>query len=38
MIYEDWREDIKGRSIPMSASFRLEELLTNDVEIAKWAS
>lgn len=38
MIYEDWREDIKTRNIPMSISFRLEELLTNDVEIAKWAS
>jgi dynein heavy chain len=38
MIYEDWREDIRTRNIPMSATFKIEELLTNDVEIAKWAS
>lgn len=38
MVYEDWREDIKKRNIPMSPTFRIEELLTNDVEIAKWAS
>lgn len=31
MIYEDWREDIKKRNIPMSEKFRIEELLTTEV-------
>jgi hypothetical protein len=38
MIYQDWREDIRARNIPMSDKFRIEELLTTEVEIAKWAS
>ena len=38
MVYEDWREDIKKRNIPMSLVFKIESLLTNDVEISKWAS
>lgn len=38
MIYEDWRNDIGTRAIPLSEIFKVEMLLTNDVEIAKWAS
>lgn len=38
MIYEDWRNDIATRGIPLSEKFKIESLLTDEVEIAKWAS
>ena len=38
MIMEDWREDIMGKKIPMSQPFKLEAILTNDIEISKWTS
>lgn len=38
MVYEDWRGDIAKRNIPLSEKFKVEMLLTNDVEISKWAS
>lgn len=38
MIYEHWREDVIKRGIPYSEKFRIEDLLTSDVEIAQWAS
>jgi dynein heavy chain len=38
MVYEHWREDIIKRNIPFSEKFRIEDLLTSDVEVAQWAS
>ena len=38
MIYRDWKNNIVKLDIPMSDPFRLEELLTNDVEVSKWTS
>lgn len=38
MIMEDWKTDVVERKIPMSQPFRLESILTNDVEISKWTS
>lgn len=38
MIYESWYKDLESRIIPFSNGFRLEELLTSDVEISQWAS
>ncbi len=38
MIYENWFDDVKKRAIPQSDVFKLEELLTSDVEISQWAS
>jgi len=38
MIYEAWYQDLEKRAIPNSTGFRLEELLTSDVEISQWAS
>lgn len=38
MIYEDWYTDVIEKAIPHSDNFRLEDLLTNDVEISGWAS
>jgi len=36
--YEMLYADVKSRNIPVSTSFRLENLLTTDVELGKWAS
>lgn len=38
MVYEAWEQDIKDKKIPLSSHFKIEKLLTNDVECAKWAS
>ncbi|XP_064322361.1 dynein axonemal heavy chain 10 [Phalacrocorax carbo] len=38
MIYQVWQEDILSREIPLSQPFRLESLLTNEVEVSRWIS
>ena len=38
MQFEDWQSDVIEREIPLSKPFKLETLLTNDVEISKWTS
>uniref|UniRef100_A0A8C4UNG2 Dynein axonemal heavy chain 10 n=1 Tax=Falco tinnunculus TaxID=100819 RepID=A0A8C4UNG2_FALTI len=38
MIYQVWQQDILSREIPLSQPFRLEGLLTNDVEVSRWVS
>ncbi|KAK4813186.1 hypothetical protein QYF61_014017 [Mycteria americana] len=38
MIYQVWQEDILSREIPLSQPFRLESLLTNEVEVSRWVS
>ncbi|XP_076452214.1 dynein axonemal heavy chain 10-like [Babylonia areolata] len=38
LVYTDWVGDLRAREVPMSDPFRLESLLTNDVEISKWTS
>ncbi|XP_031448519.1 dynein heavy chain 10, axonemal isoform X3 [Phasianus colchicus] len=38
MIYQEWQEDILSREIPLSQPFRLESLLTNEVEVSRWVS
>ncbi|OXB64089.1 hypothetical protein ASZ78_002019 [Callipepla squamata] len=38
MIYHMWQEDILSREIPLSQPFRLESLLTNEVEVSRWVS
>lgn len=39
MVYEHWRQDIVvTRLLPNSETFRLEDLLTTEVEISQWAS
>ena len=35
MVYHDWQEDISDREIPISDPFKIENLLTDDVEISK---
>mmetsp|Transcript_28356 Transcript_28356/g.28139 ORF Transcript_28356/g.28139 Transcript_28356/m.28139 type:complete len:1100 (-) Transcript_28356:27-3326(-) len=38
MVYQDWLGGVSEREIPHKDDFRLERLLTDDVEISKWAS
>ena len=35
MLQENWESDVIGRKIPLSQPYKLEELLTNDVEISR---
>lgn len=36
MVYQMWVNNVQERSIPMSQPFRLENLLTDEVEISRW--
>ncbi|KAF8560792.1 hypothetical protein P879_08220 [Paragonimus westermani] len=38
MVYEDWQSWLLERKVSMSQPFRLEDVLTNDVEVSKWNS
>ncbi|NXM38868.1 DYH10 protein, partial [Gymnorhina tibicen] len=38
MVYQVWQEDIFSREIPVSHPFKLESLLTNEVEVSRWVS
>ncbi|OWK54873.1 Dynein heavy chain 10, axonemal [Lonchura striata] len=38
MLYQVWQEDIFSREIPVSNPFKLESLLTNEVEVSRWVS
>uniref|UniRef100_A0A673VC35 Dynein axonemal heavy chain 10 n=1 Tax=Suricata suricatta TaxID=37032 RepID=A0A673VC35_SURSU len=38
MVNEAWQTDLLEREIPLSQPFRLESLLTDDVEISRWGS
>ncbi|CAH8587314.1 unnamed protein product [Heterobilharzia americana] len=38
MIYDDWQTWLQEKEIPLSEQFRLEDILTNDVEVSKWNS
>ncbi|XP_045152663.1 dynein axonemal heavy chain 10 [Echinops telfairi] len=38
MVNQVWQNDIQERGIPLSQPFRLESLLTDDVEISRWGS
>lgn len=38
MVYEDWYNDIRNREISLTENFRLEKMLTTDVEISQWNS
>ena len=36
MVYGLWQKDIIEREIPLSQPFKLENLLTNDVEVSRY--
>ncbi|KAK0163654.1 hypothetical protein PV327_007315 [Microctonus hyperodae] len=38
MIYDKWQKNILDKNIPISQPYRIENQLTNDVEISKWNS
>ncbi|XP_006865538.1 PREDICTED: dynein heavy chain 10, axonemal [Chrysochloris asiatica] len=38
MVNQVWQSDILERGIPLSQPFKLENLLTDDVEISRWGS
>ena len=38
MVYDMWQSDVTGRGVPLTQPFRLEALLTSDVETTTWAS
>jgi dynein heavy chain len=38
MLQNNWQVDVMEKKIPLSQPFKLENMLTNDVEISKWTS
>nr|XP_057927446.1 dynein axonemal heavy chain 10-like isoform X3 [Doryrhamphus excisus] len=38
MVYETWVDDVQERGIPLSKPFKVDNLLTDEVEISKWGS
>ena len=38
LLRKEWEADILAREIPISQPFKLDTLLTSDVEISKWTS
>lgn len=36
LVYQDWVSDLRNRGVPLSDPYRVEDLLTNDVEISKY--
>ena len=38
LIYTDWMNDAMERKIPMSKDFRLETILTDEVQISQWTA
>lgn len=38
MIFDHWKNDLIQRNLPNSDDFKLEKFLTDEVQVAKWAS
>ena len=38
LVFETWQKDLIEKKVPLSQPFKLEDLLTSDVEISKWSS
>lgn len=38
MVYQKWVKDVQERGIPLSQPFKVENLLTDEVEISRWGS
>ncbi|XP_019718448.1 dynein heavy chain 10, axonemal-like [Hippocampus comes] len=38
MVYQTWVDDVKERCIPLSQPFKVDNLLTDEVEISRWGS
>merc|ERR1719159_746968 len=37
MVYTDWLDEVTKNNIPRNPTFRLETLLTSDIEVAMWS-
>lgn len=38
MVYNLWQSDLLTRKVPVTQPFKLESIMTNDVEVTAWAS
>ncbi|XP_078791125.1 dynein axonemal heavy chain 10 isoform X3 [Oryzias latipes] len=38
MVYDKWTQDVKQKGIPLSQPFKIENFLTNQLEISRWGS
>jgi len=38
MIFETWKADLLEKELPNKEDFKLDTFLTNEVEVARWAS
>ncbi|XP_025092040.1 dynein heavy chain 10, axonemal-like isoform X1 [Pomacea canaliculata] len=38
LVYEEWISDLRTRGVPLTDPYRLDNLLTNEVEISRWGS
>ncbi|CAH1233746.1 DNAH10 [Branchiostoma lanceolatum] len=38
LLFKEWETDVVNKNIPLSQPFKLDALLTNDVEVSKWTS
>jgi dynein heavy chain len=38
MIYDKWLGNVIEKNLPHKDGFKIDHLLTNDVEMSKWAS
>ena len=38
LIYKDWYKDLNQKGVPLSPDFRIEKIMTSDVEVSRWAS
>ncbi|XP_014779882.1 dynein axonemal heavy chain 10 isoform X2 [Octopus bimaculoides] len=38
LIYKEWLNDLIRRNVPLSTPYKLEDILTTDVEISRWTS
>lgn len=36
LVFETWKKDLIEKEVPLSQPFKLEDLLTSDVEISKY--
>ena len=36
LVFETWEKDLMEKKVPLSQPFKLEDLLTSDVEISKY--
>lgn len=38
MIFETWKQDLIDKELPNKEDFKLDQFLTNDVEVSTWSA